>query len=47
MAFPSTFDELVAKSYPVRVVNDVIDRLNIQNLPNPYQPKTTLGYQNA
>ncbi|SPZ87706.1 Uncharacterised protein [Sphingobacterium multivorum] len=29
MAIPPTLDELVSKGHPVRIVNDVINRINI------------------
>ncbi|SER88846.1 hypothetical protein SAMN04488023_119107, partial [Pedobacter rhizosphaerae] len=39
MAIPPTLDELVAKGHPVRIVNDVINRINIQGLLDAYKIK--------
>lgn len=44
MAFPPTLDELVAKKHPVRVVNDIIDRINIQGLLDAYKNKGASSY---
>ncbi len=44
MAFPLSLEELVVKSHPVRVVNDVIDRINIQPLVSAYSEKGTSSY---
>jgi len=39
MAIPPTLDELVRKGHPARVVNDVINRINIQPLLDAYHIK--------
>lgn len=44
MAFPPTLDELVGKKHPVRIVNDIINRINIQGLLDAYQDKGTSSY---
>lgn len=44
MAIPPTLDELVAKGHPVRIVNDVINRINIQGLLDAYKIKGTSSY---
>ena len=44
MAIPPTLDELVAKGHPVRVVNDIINRINIQGLLDAYKIKGTSSY---
>lgn len=44
MAFPPTLDELVAKKHPVRIVSDIVDRINIQGLLNAYSDKGTSSY---
>lgn len=44
MAIPPTLDELVAKGHPVRVVNDVINRINIQALLDAYHIKGSSSY---
>ncbi|AZA92886.1 Transposase domain (DUF772) [Chryseobacterium nakagawai] len=44
MAIPPTLDELVAKGHPVRIVNDVINRINIQSLLDAYKIKGTSSY---
>ena len=44
MAIPPTLDELVAKGHPVRVVNDIVNRINIQGLLDAYKIKGTSSY---
>ncbi|WP_443936436.1 IS1182 family transposase [Pedobacter sp. MW01-1-1] len=44
MAFPPTFDELITAGHPVRIVNDVINKINIQSLLNAYQIKGSSSY---
>jgi hypothetical protein len=36
--FRSTLDELVAKGHPFCMINDIINRINIQRLLNAYNP---------
>lgn len=44
MAIPPSLDELVRKGHPARVVNDVIDRINIQALLDAYHLKGSSSY---
>lgn len=44
MAIPPTLDELVSKGHPVRIVNDVINRINIQALLEAYNIKGSSSY---
>lgn len=44
MAIPPTLDELVSKGHPVRIVNDVINRINIQALLDAYKIKGCSSY---
>lgn len=44
LAFPPTLEDLVGKGHPVRIVNDVINRINIQGLLDAYQIKGTSSY---
>jgi transposase len=44
MAIPPTLDELVAKSHPVRIVNGIVNRINIQVLLDAYKIKGTSSY---
>ncbi|REC79485.1 IS1182 family transposase [Chryseobacterium elymi] len=44
MAIPPTLDELVSKGHPVRIVNDVINRINIQGLLDAYKIKGCSSY---
>jgi len=41
MALPPTLDELIAKNHPVRVVNDVLDKVDITKLLQQYKPGGT------
>ena len=44
MAIPPTLDELVSKGHPVRIVNDVINRINIESLFQAYKIKGNSSY---
>lgn len=44
MAIPPTLDELVPASHPVRVVNDVIDRLDLEPLLKAYHIRGSSSY---
>lgn len=44
MAIPPTLNELVGKGHPVRIVNDVINRINIQSLLDAYKIKGCSSY---
>lgn len=44
VAIPPTLDELIAKGHPVRIVNDIINRVNIQSLLDAYKVKGTSSY---
>lgn len=44
MAIPPTLDELVAKGHPVRIVNDIVNRINIQALLEAYHIKGSSSY---
>src|SRR5678816_1253773 len=44
MALPPTLDELIAKNHPVRVVNDVLDKVDITKLLQQYKPGGTSSY---
>jgi len=44
MLLPPSLEELVPKTHPVRVVNDVINRINIAPLHAAYQTKGTSSY---
>lgn len=44
MAIPPSLDELVRKGHPARVVNDVINRINIQPLLDAYHIKGSSSY---
>ena len=44
MALPPTLDELIAKNHPVRVVNDVLDKVDITKLLLQYKPGGTSSY---
>ena len=44
MLLPPSLEELVPKDHPVRVVNDVINRINIAPLNAAYQTKGTSSY---
>lgn len=41
---PPSLDELIAPNHPVRIVNDVIDRINIEPLLSNYKPGGTSIY---
>lgn len=44
MAFPPSLDELVAADHPVRVVHDVLDRVDITALMQQYKPGGASSY---
>ena len=44
MALPPTLDELVAKNHLVRVVNEVLDKVDITRLIEQYKPGGTSSY---
>nr|WP_245971291.1 transposase [Sphingobacterium puteale] len=44
MAIPPALDELLSKGHPVRIVNDVINRSNIQGLFDAYKIKGCSSY---
>ena len=44
MAFPPNLDDLVGMDHPVRVVNSVIDKLDINGLIDQYKPGGTSSY---
>lgn len=44
MAFPPTLGELVPKGHPVRVVDQVINKVNIQPLMDAYSGNGTSSY---
>src|SRR5271170_1981901 len=44
MAFPPSLDELVAAGHPVRVVNDILEKVDITQLLQQYKPGGTSSY---
>lgn len=44
MAFPPTLDELIAADHPVRVVHEVLERVDITQLIKEYKPGGTSSY---
>jgi len=44
MAFPPSLDELISKDHPVRVVNEVLEKVDITKLINQYKPGVTSSY---
>lgn len=44
MAIPPTLDELIRSDHPVRVVNAVMDKIDITGLINQYRPGGTTSY---
>jgi hypothetical protein len=44
MMLPPSLEDLVPKGHPVRVVNDVINRINLEHLLSAYQIKGTSSY---
>lgn len=44
MLLPPSLEELIEENHPVRVVNDVIDRINIEPLLKQYKPGGTSVY---
>lgn len=44
MAFPPTLEELISADHPVRVVNAVLDKVDIRALTSQYKPGGTSSY---
>lgn len=44
MAFPPTLDELISADHPVRVVNSILERVDISALIEQYRPGGTTSY---
>jgi transposase len=44
MIFPPTLDELIAKDHPVRVVSEILERVDITKLMDQYKPGGTSSY---
>src|SRR5687767_1988883 len=44
MAFPPNLDELVAADHPVRIVNEVLDKVDISSIVAQYKPGGTSSY---
>ncbi len=44
LMLPPSLDELVPKEHPVRVVNDVINKINIQPFTDAYESKGCSSY---
>ena len=44
LMFPPTFDQMIEDNHPVRVVSDIIDRLDIECLIQKYKPGGTSSY---
>ena len=44
MLLPPSLDELIAKDHPVRIVNDVIDKINLTPLLQKYEGGGTSSY---
>jgi transposase len=44
LILPPSLEDLIPKNHPVRVVNDVIGRVNISSLVNAYQTRGTSSY---
>jgi len=44
MAFPPSLDELIASNHPVRVVSEILDRVDITQLLYQYKPGGTSSY---
>lgn len=44
MAFPPNLDELIAADHPVRIVNEVLDKVDISSLVAQYKPGGTSSY---
>ena len=42
--FPHSFDELIPENHPVRVINSVIEKINIQPLLEAYSKEGNPGY---
>src|SRR6218665_511102 len=41
---PPSLEELISKNHPVRIVNDVINRINLSALVDSYQSRGTSSY---
>ena len=44
MAFPASLDELVAVGHPVRIVHEVLEKVDITALIQAYKPGGTSSY---
>ena len=44
MAFPPNLDELIAADHPVRIVNEVLDKVDISSIVAQYKPGGTSSY---
>jgi transposase len=44
MLFPPDLNELIAANHPVRVVNEVLEKVDINKLPHQYKPAGTSSY---
>ncbi|MEO6669170.1 MAG: IS1182 family transposase [Ferruginibacter sp.] len=44
MAFPPTLDELIGADHPVRIVNSVLDKVDVTALVDQYRPGGTSSY---
>lgn len=42
--FPYTFDDLIAADHPVRIVNDVLEKVNVSSLINAYRKEGNPSY---
>ena len=44
MAFPPNLNDLIAADHPVRIVNDVLDKVDISSIVAQYKPGGTSSY---
>src|SRR5690349_7070284 len=44
MAFPPNLDDLIASDHPVRVINSVLDKVDISSIVDKYKPGGTSSY---
>jgi len=44
MALPPTFDELISKDHPLRIVNQIINKINLDPLLREYKGGGCSGY---
>jgi transposase len=44
MAFPPNLDELIAADHPVRIVNEVLEKVDISSIIAQYKPGGTSSY---